>query len=251
MVYNVLNGDALAYSFPEAQILGQVVVVREALIEGDLAGKSLDDFWKYRAKFHESSEVEYHRQVVKEFEKIIGAPDNSEFNLWFEYDLFCQVNLWFVLSLLNALPITKKVYAVYTSHLDKTSKSFWNGFGPANSDELNFCFVNRLLLTEIDLQVGRDLWNAYKDDDHEELALLSKNHSPSFPYLHEVVNAHIERFSADGTKGRPEKVIEDIIKNISLDFNKVLKEFWKRESIYGFGDTQVRRLYEKVIRTTS
>jgi len=27
----------------------------------------------------------------------------------------------------------------------------------------------------------------------------------------------------------------------------VLKEFWNKESIYGFGDTQVKYLYDKVM----
>ena len=50
MVYNILNGDSLAHSFPEAKIEGEVVVVREALIDGDLSGENLDDFWKSRTK---------------------------------------------------------------------------------------------------------------------------------------------------------------------------------------------------------
>ena len=65
--------------------------------------------------------------------------------------------------------------------------------------------------------------------------------------MQEVVKAHIERFPKDGSKGRPEKVIEDIIKNVSTDFHKVFKEFCNRESIYGFGDTQVKVIYDKVM----
>jgi hypothetical protein len=51
----------------------------------------------------------------------------------------------------------------------------------------------------------------------------------------------------DGTQGRPERVLEEITKNISTDFPRVFKEFWSRESIYGFGDTQLKELYEKVV----
>jgi hypothetical protein len=52
----------------------------------------------------------------------------------------------------------------------------------------------------------------------EELTNLSRHQSPAFPYLQEVIKAHVDRFPKDGTKGRPEKVIEDITKNISTDF---------------------------------
>lgn len=247
MTYNILNGDSLAYSFPYANIEGAIVVVREGLIDGDLSGNSLPDFWKSRAKYIGVTETEYHSKVVTEFEKIISAPDGSEFNLWFEYDLFCQVNMWFVMSIIRSLPIEKKVFAVYTSYLDKTSQQFWNGFGPANSDELKVCYANRISLSEADMDLGQDLWKAYKNGDLDELTDLSKNQSTSFPYLQEVVNAHVDRFPKDGSEGRPEKVIEDITKNISTDFYKVFEEFWNRESIYGFGDTQLKSLYDKVM----
>jgi hypothetical protein len=245
MIYNILNGDSLAHSFPDAKIEGDIIVVREALMDGDLSGDNLNDFWRSRAKYHGSTEAEYHSGVAKEFEKIINAPDNTEFNLWFEYDLFCQVNMWFVISIINSLSIKKKVYAVYTSYLDRNDKQFWNGFGQATSSELKICFAERIPLNDNDLQFGQDLWAAYKSDDLEELIRLAKNQSPAFPYLQEVVKAHVERFPKDGTKGRPERVLEEITKNISTDFYKVLTEFWNRESIYGFGDTQLKHLYDR------
>src|ERR1041384_1190090 len=136
MIYNILNGDALAYSFPDAKIEGDIIVTREALIDGDLTGNELQEFWQARANYLGVTAADYHDKVLSEFEKIIKAPENSQFNLWFEYDLFCQVNMWFVISIINSLPIKKKVYAVYTSYLDKTNKHFWNGFGPANSTQL-------------------------------------------------------------------------------------------------------------------
>jgi hypothetical protein len=247
MVYNILNGDSLAYSFPDAKIEGEMIVVREALIDGKLSGDTLAEFWQSRASSMGITATEYHNAVVKEFEKIMNAPDDSTFNLWFEYDLFCQVNMWFVLSVIHGLPIRKKVFAVYTSHLDKTSKQFWNGFGPANSAELNVCHADRIPLSEADINFGQALWTAYKNGNLEELTNLSKHPSAAFPYLQEVVQAHVDRFPTDGSKGRPEKVIEDIVKNASTDFQKVFEEFWKRESIYGFGDTQLKSLYEKVM----
>jgi len=247
MIYNILNGDSLAFSFSDTKIEGDIIVVREALIEGDLSGDDLHAFWQARAKYIGLTEADYENKVAKEFEKIINAPDDAEFNLWFEYDLFCQVNMWFVLSLINGLSIKKKVYAVYTSYLDRTDKQFWNGFGPANSSDLLICLADKIPLNGVDLQLGQDLWTAYKTGNLQELVRLAKNQSPAFPYLQEVVKAHIDRFPKDGTKGRPEKVIEDITQNISTDFLKVLQEFWNRESIYGFGDTQLKQLYDKVM----
>jgi hypothetical protein len=249
MVYHILNGDSLAYGFPDAKIEGEIIVTREALIDGDLSGVNLQAFWQSRARYIGISEAEYQNHVASEFEKLMNAPNNSEFNLWFEYDLFCQVNMWFVISMINSLTIGKKVFAVYTTFLDKTSNQFWNGYGRANSTELAICFANRISLSDVDLQLGQDLWAAYKNGNLDELIRLAKNQSVAFPYLQEVVKAQVDRFPPDGTKGRPEKVIEDIMKDGSTDFHKVFSEFWDRESIYGFGDTQLKQIYEKVMQS--
>ena len=246
MIYHILNGDSLAVGFPDAKIEGEIIVVREALIDGNLSGENLYDFWESRTKYLGITETEYYHNVIKEFEKIMNAHDNSEFNLWFEYDLFCQVNMWFVLSIINNLSISKKVFAVYTSHLDKSDKQFWNGFGQADSKELKICFERRTPLHVDDVRLAQYLWNAYKMNDPEVLTHLAKNPTPAFPYLQEVVQAHVDRFPKDGSKGRPEKVIEEIMKNGTTDFYKVFSAFQKRESIYGFGDTQLKRLYDKV-----
>src|SRR5436305_5260873 len=119
MIYNILNGDALASGFPDTKIPGEIVVVREALIEGDLSGDNLAAFWKTRARSIGITIEEYYNDVVKEFDRLTLASDNSVFNLWFEYDLFCQVNMWFVISFINNLPVRNKVYAVYTNYLNK------------------------------------------------------------------------------------------------------------------------------------
>lgn len=139
------------------------------------------------------------------------------------------------------------MYAVYTSCLDKNDKHFWNGFGPADAGQLQVCFADRILLNNADLQLGQQLWTAYKDNHFEELIRLAKNQSFAFPYLQEIVQAHVDRFPKNGEIGRPEKVIQDIIQTGADDFGKVFTEFWKRESIYGFGDIQLKRLYDKVL----
>lgn len=59
MVYNILNGDSLAYSFPDANIEGEIIVVREGLIDGELSGDNLHDFWQSRAKYMRITETEY------------------------------------------------------------------------------------------------------------------------------------------------------------------------------------------------
>ena len=74
---------------------------------------------------------------------------------------------------------------------------------------------------------------------------LSKKQSDCFEYLEGVCQAHIDRFPSDKTLGRPDKVVKEIIDTNSTEFQVVFSEFSDREGIYGFGDLQVKNIYDR------
>jgi hypothetical protein len=245
MIFNILNGDALAYSFGDANIAGEIISTREALIDGNLAGDTLAEFWQNRADSLGISLEEYQSYSVSEFNKILGAPDNSTFNLWFGYDLFCQANVWFVLSLIDNLSIQKEVYMVYPTFLAETDR--WKEFGRADADDLRVSFSNKVRFGEEDFRLARELWQAYKNQDLLTLSQLADRKSACFPYLKDAIQAHIERFAADGELSRPERVLMDILQQGERDFNKVFSQFSQQEGVYGFGDTQLKPIYDKLV----
>lgn len=245
MTYNILNGDSLAYSFNEADIAGETVVCREALIDGSLAGNTLAEFWQNRATSLEATLEEYQSYSVSEFEKILNAPHNSTFNLWFGYDLFCQANVWFVLSLIDNLAINKEVYFVYPTFLAEAD--IWKEFGQANAEDLKLSFSNRVRFEAPDFLLAKELWQAYKNQDLPTLAQLAERKSACFPYLQEACQAHIERFAPDGTLNRPERVLTSILQKGETEFYKVFSEFSTQEGVYGFGDLQLKPIYDKLV----
>ena len=168
--------------------------------------------------------------------------DGDEINFWFEHDLFCQVNFWLTLT-----QIPRKAVALYrVSPLIKDPNLLWHGFGPMSPNELLNCFSSRIHLAEVDLTLGKNLWNAYSTSDWVTLKQLSKTHSPSFPYLEEVCTAQIERIPTINQPGRPERVLMEIIQQENKSFEKVYSIFSKREGIYGFGDSQVKKIYDQL-----
>jgi hypothetical protein len=244
--YHILNGDALTDRFVATGLRGEILVAREALISGPLDGNTLDEFYETRASYHSNEDKNFYPSyAVSQFEKMLAAPNDSEFNLWFGYDLFCQVNMWFILSLLNDMPVSKEVYTVYPSHLK--SEDVWKDFGGATATVLLDCFNNRIAFDEDDILLGKKLWFAFKDNDLIELERLSNESSDCFPYLKEVCRAHIERYPFGN--GRPERVIEEIISTGHSDFSTVFRRFFEREGIYGFGDVQLKEIYDNVMKS--
>jgi hypothetical protein len=248
MIYHILNGDCLAEQLNQTSIQGQRIVCAECLIDGDVSGDTLSEFWETRAKFisesYSGTRTEYFTKVVNAFDTILNLSEDAEVNLWFENDLFCQVNMWFVLSLIERHPPTK-LYRIFPEF--ENPEHQWLGFGASDIHHLESAYTQRIAFSPEDISLGASLWHAYKQADFRALVELSKQPTMAYQQLEDVVQAHIDRFPGHKKTGRPEKAIRQLIEHVSTDFDVVFAEFSKQHGIYGFGDTQVRAMYDKIM----
>lgn len=239
-IFNILNGDHLAYQLEKTTIEGEIIVCREALIQGNLQADNLKDFWKIRAgsisKDYKVTEESYYTKAVSEFEKILQIPDNSEVNLWFEDDLFCQVNLWFCLTL---IPKDKglKIYRIFPK---TTKEDNWKGFSVSDQFDLEESLQSRVLFNQKDIQLGTDLWEAFKNHDVESLRQLSENQPECYHFLKEIIDSYLNI--------NPEIFIRHLIENGTTDFNEIFEKFKDELGIFGFGDLQVKLFYDKILK---
>jgi len=244
--YHILNGDCLEDQLRQTKVNQNFIVCRECLIEGDLDAASLEDFWKIRANFitvtYGVSAEDYFSKTVSEFGKLYNLPAGSEICLWFENDLFCQANMWFMLALLSER-LNPKVYRVFPVIDNKTDR--WKGFGISTTEKLEQAYSSKVQFKPEDVELGKQLWEAYRKGNFKKLQELSRKQSDCFEYLEEVCRAHIERYLPDKNFGRPEKIIKEIIRTKSKGFQEVYSEFSAREGIYGFGDLQVKNIYDR------
>lgn len=236
MKIHVLPGDAQLETFKQTGIEGDVVVCRECLIEGPLAAASLDDFWKARAAFLAVDFDEYSQKTIAEFEKLKDLAPGDEVNLWFEYELFCQVNMWFCLSLINNT--AADVYRVAPAV--RGESEIWKGFGRLTPEDLKKCYSRRVKFGEPDIALGARLWDAYRNGDHQRLRDLSGTNSDRFPYLKEVCDAEIAKDI------RPAQILKEITASGLTEFRDIFPVFVERAGVYGYGDSQVKRILSEV-----
>ena len=239
-ILHVLPGDATATDFAETGIDGEVIVCREALVDGDVKAKNLDEFWKLREDFirreHGENGGSYYENVAKEFEKLRDVPANAEVNLWFEYELFCSVNMWFCLDLLRDADI--KIFRV--APVIRAEDEKWKGFGKMSAEDLRKCFTGRWEMNVADRELGSDLWQAFSNDDLKRLDVLGNAQTESFPYLREVCTAAIQK------SFRPAEILKEITSGEAKDFNEIFREFSAQAGVYGFGDSQVIRFVDVI-----
>src|SRR5580765_5031305 len=222
MIYHVLPGDAVAVEFKKANLEGEVIVCRECLVVGDIDAKTLPEFWAQRARFilseYGEDEIEYHDKVADELSKLLDLDARDEVNLWFEYELFCSVNMWFCLWLLSETGA--RVFRVEPIGLDEADR--WDGFGKFEADDLKACFELRTEFTKDEIAKGAALWEAYQSKDNEKLTELAAAESTGFPYLNEVAAAAVIRDT------QPIETLNAITAGGETDFSKIFVEFKKR-----------------------
>ncbi|MEY2706213.1 MAG: hypothetical protein RL407_2275 [Bacteroidota bacterium] len=246
---HLLNGDQLAYQLQGASYFQTHLVFREALIVGPVGGTTLVEFWKLRTEFITSSygvtAEEYNQKTISEIERLHSLPEDAEICLWFEDDLFCQINLWFLLSMLVEKP-RLRIYRVFPP--DAPTEKRWRGFAKASPEELELGYMEKVLFAPTDLELGQKLWSAYRQGDELGLLELSKSQSICFRKLEEVCHAQVDRLKIDPLQRRPEKAILKILEDGITDFDKVFALFSDREGIYGYGDLQVKVLFDYLVR---
>ena len=96
---HILNGDAISGAMDRAGIQGERMVWREMLSDGPCIPEvASPQFFAQRIHYfqeeHGVSPEKYHEFTVQEFEALEDKFEAAEeVVLWFEYDLFCQVNM--------------------------------------------------------------------------------------------------------------------------------------------------------------
>ncbi len=244
MQHHILNGDALKAQFPIDKIEGHFIICRECLIDGTIQGDALMEFWDNRANFIEKrygKTRRYNDYILPEFQKILMLAPNEVVNLWFGDDLFCQMNLCFIVYLMDIIGHRDNIYLV------KAQRDNWNEFGEMSEEELVTAYENRQAMKASEFQLMLACWEAFQQNNFAQLQTLANTKTTNFPLLQEVIQAHIDRFPVDGALGRPQRQLMAIQAQLQTDdFGLIFQQFTKDAGIYGFGDSQVKAMFDEL-----
>ncbi|MEM6268441.1 MAG: hypothetical protein AAF998_03345 [Bacteroidota bacterium] len=104
----------------------------------------------------------------------------DEVVLWFEFDQFCQTNLWFLLHKLAAAPPQVRLSLV--SPGSGAGIEPFYGMGQLSPHQLMGFFAERVPITPEVIAEGRAVWTAYAQADPEALlAFAQKSTQPFAP----------------------------------------------------------------------
>ena len=246
-VIHILNGDALGDQFPK-DLPGETLVFRECLIEGPKKIVGFKAFFASRATYLSEAydpkiKENYSLELSIPLMRLVTGDMPSEVVLWFEEDLFCQANFWFVCYFLFISGFNGKVCWA------KPSGAARYNFGLLSKESLTTVFENRLL---IDVAKIAPLWQAYSIDDSDELIRLVRELPDLSEYIIPAASAYNDMNTSAFEQSRPYLALLEITKALkTTHFGKVFMEFCQKEAVYGLGDLQVKRIFEEVVKNNS
>jgi len=250
---HILNGDSTLPILEKSGINGDVVVWRELLCEGPLHKEvGSDDFWINRYAYFQDeigvSRIEYYDKTIKEIVKLEDVSGYNEVVLWFEFDLFCQVNLLALCSYLLDNYVKKtNYYLICTGKVEGEKRlQSLSDFSPSDFKTL---FENKITLSKASLEFAKESWNIYVENDSNKLKRFDFNQNSKFQYLQLAMNQHFNRLPTENGLNQIENKIIEIINSNLFSENEIVRKLliWQQnETAYGFGDLQYFQYLKKL-----
>ncbi len=243
-ILHITNGDSFTGILNTLNIKGDVITWREMLCEGktteDVGSES---FWKTRFDFLNKSynvtKKHFIEKTLKEYRSLCNHKKQDQIVLWFEYDLFCQINMLAVISWLKQHRPYAEVSVVCSGKEDDTDKLY--GLSELSKAQLLTHYQNKTILTKDDIEYAAYVWQLYCSNNPIRLEAIAKDNNSKFTYLSSAIAAHLKRFpSLNNGLNTLENIILNTANTQKLEAKEQLVgKVLKNQENYGFGDTQI------------
>jgi len=239
---HITNGDFTTKILQNLPIEGEIITWREMLCEGKTTTDvGSEDFWKTRFDFLSSSykitKKTFIDFTLKEYRNLCKQ-NQDEIILWFDHDLFCQINMIAVVSWLKRYRKGRKITIIQTGP-DENKRAV--GFSKLTQKELLKLHENRVILTQDDIEYADYIWQLYCSDSPIRLETVHKfNPSSPFIYLTDAISAHLQRFPSieNGLNSIENTILSTADSTQFKSENELVRKLLNQQGVYGFGDIQ-------------
>jgi len=254
---HISNGDSTAGLLRAAEMPGEIQPWGEALMAGPTPrGLSQEEWISTRAQFLSQTDadrdLEYCRRTLTEQEEVLASyPGHDEVVLWFEHDLFCQINLLYLLDWFSGKRIGKTTLSLICIDSFPGMIGF-RGLGELSPQQLASLIDRRQTIEPNLLRLAQRGWSAYCAPSPEEINQFVREDLSLLPFMKNALQAHLERFpSVRNGLGIIENNALEIIAGGVNEFGPLFCIFSELEPVYGLGDLQFFDALKKMISLKS
>lgn len=240
---HIHNGDSTATTLKEFGFPGEHFAFREVLMVGPVREHlSPGDWTKLRARVlsdeYELDIEDCERDLIRQDKTLARFSEHEEVVLWFEHDLFCQINLiylldWFSKRLFEATKVSLICIGKFPGVED------FRGLGQLTGEQLASLFDSRHEVTEAEFGTAAKAWSAYCSNDPEDVARLLAENTSAMPFLRGALYLHLSRFpSLRNGLSHIENFAMRLIESGITNFKSLFPAFAKADPAWGLGDSQ-------------
>lgn len=249
---HITNGDSTTEILKTLRFKGTIITWREMLCEGKtITDVGSENFWKSRFNFlaeqYKITKQQFIDITLKEYRNLCNQKSQNEIILWFEYDLFCQINMIAVISWLKKHREGSRISLVCSGDIIGFDKKL--GLSELSTDQLMQHYEDRIHLTIDDVEYADYIWQLYCSDSPLQLQQQVKTSCNShFKYLTQALTTHLKRFPT--IKNGLNEIENEMLHQIATKKPKTKKELIKNMLLlnnnYGFGDLQYFNMYDEL-----
>jgi hypothetical protein len=187
---HITNGDAAVGVMEKAGIEGEILPWRDVLHEGPTpADLTLDQMSEVRARFIADCGWATLDEALKGFRerdaKLAAFRKHEEVVLWFEHDLYDQLQLLQLLDWFSQQDLGRTALSMICVD---------DYLGTMSPSRLAALYPDRAVVTSEQLQLGRHAWRALCAADPMPWAQLTVTDTSALPYLAGAVIRHLEQY---------------------------------------------------------
>ncbi|MFB9328043.1 sigma-70 family RNA polymerase sigma factor [Paenibacillus aurantiacus] len=247
---HIVNGDVFGSKLKQSQIPGEVLVWREIYTVGPVFTEPAEpENRAARAAYIEQAlgvpQAEFIRHGEEQERALAAYQDYDEVVLWFEYDLFDQTMLAYLLHWFSERPLGKTKLSLLSIGAFPGIASF-RGLGQLNLRQVETLSGLWQAVSGRELRLGADLWQAFTADTADPLVELLKGDTSALPFAREAFLAHLSKFpSVRNGLGSIEQATLDVLTEGTRTPIELFRLICEQHHVLGMGDLE----YWSILKT--
>ena len=243
---HVANGDIAANLILSSGVAGDVLPWRDVLHEGPVpSGLALEEMAQVRAHFLASCGWGTYQSIYAELQerdrRLLGA---RAVTLWFEHDLYDQLQL---LQILCALDQTRPDTLNLICVNQFSGVEPFHGLGQLTPEQLATLWTQRQPVSEAQLHLAKKAWAAFSSPCPADLRNLLSEDLSELPYLRPALQRHLQEYpsGSDGLSRTERQILEAVAEGYGT-FEEVYAANQRKEASIYMGDAVVRMYIERL-----
>lgn len=247
---HITNGDGFTEVLKTLNISGDIITWREMLCEGKTTHEvGSESFWRQRYEYlnraYKVTKDTFINRTLKEYRNLCNQKSQEDIVLWFNKDLFCQINMIAVLSWIKKNRANANIYLI-GSAVEKDSVT-----APLSSMDktaLEKLYREKLLLNKDDIEFGDYVWQLYCENSPIRIQSAIKQNNSQLQYLNNVIQTHLHRFPSlkNGLNELENKMLSKALHQDIKTKDQLVEAMLQDPGYYGYGDIQYFKMASKL-----